>query len=74
MTKESYASARRVFWVVAAEQDRNGAWVARGGAGGSGQGPERDEPWVNLAGWWGPKLSRRSRHMRGRTIGKSWGR
>lgn len=41
------------FWLVAAEQDQTGAWVASGGAGGSGHGPEqRDEPWVNLAGWW----------------------
>lgn len=41
------------FWLVAAEQDKTGAWLPRGGAGGSGQGPERAEPWVNLAGWWG---------------------
>jgi hypothetical protein len=44
---------QRWFWLVAAEQDETGAWVASGGAGGSGQGPEREEPWVNLAGWWG---------------------
>jgi hypothetical protein len=42
------------FWLVAAEQDETGTWVAHGGAGGSEHGPERDEPWVNLAGWWGP--------------------
>jgi hypothetical protein len=45
---------QRWFWLVAAEQDQTGTWVARGGAGGSGHGPERQEPWVNLAGWWGP--------------------
>lgn len=43
----------RWFWLVGAEQDETGAWLARGGAGGSGLSPERVEPWVNLAGWWG---------------------
>jgi hypothetical protein len=45
---------QRWFWLVAAERDQTGTWVAHGGAGGSGHGPEPDEPWVNLAGWWAP--------------------
>ncbi len=40
-------------WLIAAEQEDHG-WVAKGGAGGAGEGPRRNEPWVNLAGWWGP--------------------
>jgi hypothetical protein len=40
-------------WLIAAEQEDHG-WVASGGAGGAGEGPRRNEPWVNLAGWWGP--------------------
>lgn len=40
-------------WLIAAEEEDDG-WVARGGAGGAGEGPRHDEPWVNLAGWWGP--------------------
>jgi hypothetical protein len=53
VTFEDEQRRQRWFWLVAAEQDETGAWVASGGAGGSGQGPEREEPWVNLAGWWG---------------------
>ena len=41
-------------WLIGAEQDQTGGWVAVGGAGGSGDGPHRSEPQVNLAGWWGP--------------------
>jgi hypothetical protein len=40
-------------WLIAAEQEDHG-WVARGGAGGAGESPRRNEPWVNLAAWWGP--------------------
>ncbi len=40
-------------WLIAAEEEDHG-WVASGGAGGAGEGPRRNEPWVNLAGWWGP--------------------
>lgn len=38
-------------WLIAAEEHEDG-WVALGGAGGAGDGPERSDPWVNLAGWW----------------------
>lgn len=41
------------FWLIAAERDRTGSWSAVGVAGGSGQVPERSEPWLNLAGSWG---------------------
>lgn len=41
------------FWLVAAERDRDGRWVAVSVAGGSGQSPQRSEPWLNLAGSWG---------------------
>jgi hypothetical protein len=42
------------FWLVAAERDhRTGSWVAVDVAGGSGQIPQRSEPWLNLAGSWG---------------------
>jgi hypothetical protein len=34
----------------------DGDWVRSGGAGGSGTGPERDRPWVNFGGWWGPGI------------------
>lgn len=40
-------------WLIGAEPDQAGGWVAVGGAGGSGEEPRRSEPWVNLAGWWG---------------------
>jgi hypothetical protein len=37
-------------------QAPDGSWRSSGGAGGSGNGPPRDRPWVNFAGWWGPQL------------------
>jgi hypothetical protein len=40
------------LWLVAGERHDDG-WVAVGGAGGAGPAPQRDRPWVNLAGWWG---------------------
>jgi hypothetical protein len=39
-------------WLISVEEDDTG-WVARGGAGGAGDSPQKSEPWVNLAGWWG---------------------
>jgi len=39
-------------WLIAAEEEDHG-WVARGGAGGAGDAPQRSEPWINIAGWWG---------------------
>jgi hypothetical protein len=38
---------------IGVERDEAGSWSVRGRAGGAGQPPQRDEPWVNLAGWWG---------------------
>lgn len=43
----------RWFWLVAAERDRTGDWAAFGVAGGSGQIPQRSDPWLNFAGSWG---------------------
>jgi hypothetical protein len=41
---------------VGIAQSNDGSWTRSGGAGGSGQGPPRDRPWVNFGGWWGPEL------------------
>jgi len=41
------------FWLVAAVRDSAGSWVAVSVAGGSGQSPQRSQPWLNLAGSWG---------------------
>lgn len=38
---------------VAARPD--GTWLPIGSAGGGGRSPNRDLPWVNFAGWWGPE-------------------
>lgn len=40
------------FWLAGVEEGQAG-WAVRGGAGGGGDPPQRSEPWVNLAGWWG---------------------
>ena len=40
------------IWLAGVEEDQTG-WAVRGGAGGGGHPPQRSEPWVNLAGWWG---------------------
>lgn len=48
---EEQASGMPWRWLIGAEQDDSG-WTARGGAGGGGDAPKRDQPWVNLAGWW----------------------
>lgn len=37
--------------IVGAAQDAAGAWRVRGGAGGGGDAPIREHPWVNLGGW-----------------------
>ena len=44
------------FDVVGADQQPDGSWSAGGGAGGSGNGPVRDKPWVNFGSWWGADL------------------
>lgn len=41
---------------VGVTQAPEGSWHRSGGAGGSGQGPLRERPWVNFAGWWGPQI------------------
>jgi hypothetical protein len=40
-------------WTIRLIEDEQGSWMVCGGGGGSGDGPERDQPWVNLAGSWG---------------------
>jgi hypothetical protein len=52
VTFEDQASGMPWRWLIGAEED-DGEWMARGGAGEGGDGPTRDHPWVNLAGWWG---------------------
>lgn len=44
------------FDVVGVSQQADGSWSGGGLAGGSGNGPVRDKPWVNLGGWWGADL------------------
>jgi len=39
--------------IVRLIQDDEGSWRVCGGGGGISDGPERDGPWVNLAGCWG---------------------
>ena len=41
------------FYLVAAERDGAGQWVARPVGGGSGSGPSRPGPWLNFCGCWG---------------------
>jgi hypothetical protein len=43
----------RWSWIVRLIQDDEGSWRVCGGGGGIGNGPERDGPWINLAGCWG---------------------
>jgi hypothetical protein len=38
--------------IVGVRQQPDGGWAFSGGAGGSGGSPDRDQPWINLAGWW----------------------
>jgi hypothetical protein len=40
--------------VIGTEQDKTGAWHVCGMAGGGGNDPHRERPWVNLAGWGWP--------------------
>ncbi len=41
------------FWLIAAERDPTGNWTAVDVAGGSGQSPQRSQPWLDLCGSWG---------------------
>ncbi len=41
-------------FVIGTEQDETGAWHVSGMAGGGGNDPHRERPWVNLAGWGWP--------------------
>src|SRR5260370_39295437 len=41
-------------FVIGTEQDKTGAWHVSGMAGGGGNDPHRERPWVNLAGWGWP--------------------
>jgi hypothetical protein len=52
----SDTAGRQHFDVVGAAQGADGSWTAGGSAGGSGNGPVRDRPWVNFGGWWGNDL------------------
>lgn len=44
------------FDIVGVNQHADGSWSAGGGAGGSGNGPVRNRPWINFGGWWGVDL------------------
>jgi hypothetical protein len=44
--------------ILGVAQQPDGSWSQRGGAGGSGDGPSRDQPWANLASWWGHEEGR----------------
>jgi hypothetical protein len=51
----SDVAGRPYRWLAGVEEREDG-WAVMGGAGGGGHcPPQRDDPWVNLAGWWGPQ-------------------
>lgn len=42
--------------IAGVRQQPDGSWIDSGSAGGSGSSPDRDRPWINLAGWWTDEL------------------
>ena len=47
------AAGDKWFWIMRLIEDAEGSWRVCGGGGGSGESPEREAPWINLAGSWG---------------------
>ncbi|HEX4864286.1 MAG TPA: hypothetical protein VFV02_09450, partial [Acidimicrobiales bacterium] len=50
---------------VGVVQGPDSSWTRSGSAGGSGKRPERDRPWVNFGGWWGPNIFAAGGHVIG---------
>ncbi len=50
--EDQQPAATQWRWLISVDETDAG-WITRGGAGGGGDAPHRDHPWINLAGWWG---------------------
>jgi hypothetical protein len=49
---------RNYRYLVGVVQDAKGGWQVKGLAGGGGNDPPRDQPWVNFCGWGWPRSFR----------------
>lgn len=50
--EDQQPAATQWRWLISVDETDAG-WITRRGAGGGGDAPHRDHPWINLAGWWG---------------------